>query len=156
MDFTEAYPDGKYLDSTELIGKETTIMILDVTLETIDDQRRDTSNDSPMPVVRAYGIDKPWIISAKVNYKSIARLAGSQDTDKWKGTLVTLHAIIDRFFGVKQSATRVLPIVNNVDQFLEQAKTIDDLKKRHKMLGNRSKVELVKQIIAKRWPNTTK
>lgn len=156
MDFKEAYPDGKYLDSTELIGNETTIMILDVTLETIEDQRRDTSNDKPMPVVRAYGIDKPWIISAKVNYKSIARLASSQDTEKWKGTLVTLHSIIDNFFGVKQSATRVLPIVDNIDQFLEQAKTIEDLKTRHKMLGSRSKVELVKQIIAKRWPTTTK
>ncbi len=99
MDYRTAFP-SKYLKAEDLGGARVVVEIADVRVVEIGADRR----------LCASFIDRGKALPLnRVNATTIAELAGSPDTDHWRGLRVTLFATPVMFQGRTVSAVRVGP-----------------------------------------------
>ena len=89
---------SRYLKAHELQGKEPTVTIARVALE------RAYKSGDVLVIVYFLGKAKGLKLNLTMS-REIARIAGSEDTDHWKGTVVQLFATTERF------ADQIHPVV---------------------------------------------
>lgn len=101
---------NRYLKSGDLRGKEVTLTIANVQMETL--QRLDGGEDRS-PIVyfeemkgREHEEDRKVLVLNKTNASAIATLYG-KSTDRWQGKRITLHAVMVKAWGTMVEAIRV-------------------------------------------------
>jgi len=99
MNIHEAFP-SHYLKASDLGDKEPIVSIDRVELEAV-------GRDKEMkPVVYFAGKEKGIVLN-KTNSKKIAQIAGSPDTDDWRGVKVILYATETEFGGETVECIRI-------------------------------------------------
>lgn len=101
MNINTAFP-SKYLKAADLNGSATTVTIERVELEDVGQG----AQKARKPVVYFVGKQKAMVLN-KTNATMIAKIAGSDDTDHWTGTVIRLIAAEVEFQGELTQALRV-------------------------------------------------
>ena len=97
MNITSAFP-STYLKAADLQGRRATVTIDKVVMEDIGGEHK--------PVVKFQGKDRGIVLN-KTNAAMIAEIAGSEETDDWKGVKVTLYPTKTDFQGKRVDCIRV-------------------------------------------------
>jgi hypothetical protein len=95
MRISSAFP-SKYLKAADLHGKQATVVISHVTMETIGDDER--------PILYFSGKEKGLVLN-KTNANTIANVFGD-DTEDWRGGEIILFDTIVDFQGKSMPAIR--------------------------------------------------
>ena len=142
MKWNELYP-GDYLQSISLLGHPVTTMILDVKKEMVENKQNNISEEK----VVLYLHNLPKMVCNKTNAKRIAQKAMSNETDDWKGIVITLYSQQGTWFGEEGTAVRVKQGPEKVIPFLTEAQDLKELEIRHKLLGDKSDTPTVNRLI---------
>ena len=86
MKITQIYPD-KWLAAKHLQGRSVTVAIVAATVEQLFNTR--TKKHEPKFVLQFHGKQLRMILN-KTQAETLATIAGSDDSDDWKGHLITL------------------------------------------------------------------
>ena len=97
MRTSEAFPSN-YLKASDLNGRAVRVTIESVSMEKIGDDRK--------MVLHFVGKDKGLVLN-KTNANRIVEAVGSDETDDWEGTRITLYACKVDFQGKRVDAIRV-------------------------------------------------
>lgn len=97
MNINGAFP-STYLKAADLQGRRATVAIDKVVMEDIGGEHK--------PVVKFQGKDRGIVLN-KTNAAMIAEIAGSEETDDWKGVKVTLYPTKTDFQGKRVDCIRV-------------------------------------------------
>ena len=98
MKIGEAFP-SKYLKAADLQGKRVNVTIANVALENIGD-------DEGKAVVYFQGKDKGMVLN-KTNANMIVEIAGTEETNDWRGVTIALFTARVDFQGKRVDAIRV-------------------------------------------------
>ena len=99
MKIGAAFP-GQFLKAADLQGKRVQVIIESVELEDIGGETK--------PVVHFQGKERGLVLN-KTNSNAIWALAGTDETDDWKGTACTLYPSKTDFQGKRVDCLRVDP-----------------------------------------------
>ena len=99
MNINSAFP-SKFIKSGDLNESAVVVTIADVKIEEVG---RDKESK---PVVYFVGKQKGLVLN-RVNSKKIAEIAGSQDTEDWPGTKITIFPTTTDFGGEEVECIRV-------------------------------------------------
>jgi hypothetical protein len=105
MNINAAFP-SKYLKESDLNGAQPIVTIDRVVMENIGQG----SNQENKPIVYFQGKSKGLVLN-KTNGTMISRIAGTPDTDRWKGIKVRLVSAEVEFQGQPVSAIRVREVL---------------------------------------------
>ena len=97
MNINGAFP-STYLKAADLQGRRVTVAINTVKMEDIGGDHK--------PVVSFAGKDKGLVLN-KTNANMIAEIAGTDETDDWKGVRIVLYPTKTDFQGKRVDAIRV-------------------------------------------------
>lgn len=97
MNINGAFPSS-YLKAADLQGRRVIVAIDKVVMEDIGGEHK--------PVVKFQGKDRGIVLN-KTNAAMIAEIAGSDETDDWKGVKVTLYPTKTDFQGKRVDCIRV-------------------------------------------------
>jgi hypothetical protein len=97
MNITSAFP-STFLKAADLQGKRVTVSIDKVVMEDIGGEHK--------PVVKFQGKDRGIVLN-KTNAQMIAEIAGTDETDDWKGVKVVLYPTKTDFQGKRVDCIRV-------------------------------------------------
>jgi hypothetical protein len=97
MNINGAFPSS-YLKAADLQGKRVTASIDKVVMEDIGGEHK--------PVVKFQGKDRGIVLN-KTNAQMIAEIAGTDETDDWKGVKVVLYPTKTDFQGKRVDCIRV-------------------------------------------------
>jgi len=99
MDIGKVFP-GRYIKVGDLDGRDVVVVIKDVKLESVG------QGQQSKPVAYFRGTDKGLVLNV-TNSKRIAAIAGSNNTDDWRGTKITLYGTETEFQGDVVECIRV-------------------------------------------------
>ena len=99
MKIGAAFP-GQFLKAADLQGKRVQVTIESVDLEDIGGETK--------PVVHFMGKERGLVLN-KTNSNAIWAIAGTDETDDWKGTVITLYPSKTDFQGKRVDCLRVDP-----------------------------------------------
>lgn len=99
MDIGKVFP-GRYIKVGDLDGRDVVVTIKDVKLESVG------QGQQSKPVAYFKGTDKGLVLNV-TNSKRIATIAGSNNTDDWRGTKITLYGTETEFQGDVVECIRV-------------------------------------------------
>ena len=97
MNISSAFP-STFLKAADLGGKRVTVVIDKVVMEDIGGEHK--------PVVKFQGKERGVVLN-KTNASMIAEIAGTDETDDWKGIKVVLYPTKTEFQGKRVDCIRV-------------------------------------------------
>lgn len=97
MNINGAFPSN-YLKAADLQGRRVTVTIDKVVMEDIGGEHK--------PVVKFQGKDRGIVLN-KTNANTIVEIAGTDETDDWRGVKVTLYPTKTEFQGKRVDCIRV-------------------------------------------------
>ena len=98
---SELYP-SKYLSAGDLQNKEAVATIVDVSFEEFENDGKKQTK----PLCHFQGSEKALVLN-KTNALEIGRIAGSDDTDNWKGATVCLYPAMVQFGNKMTESIRI-------------------------------------------------
>lgn len=104
MKLTDAYP-SKWLKAEDLEDGDMVVVINDVRFEEFTDPK--TKRPDNKPVIYFEGKDSKPMVLNKTNFKVIAQVLGSDDSDDWIGKRIALYATKVESFGEMTLGIRV-------------------------------------------------
>lgn len=102
--YRENFP-SKWLSAIDLHGRAHPVRIHRVTQEVVKDRNGD---ETIKPCIEFEGANKKLIMNL-TNCRSVAEIAGSDDTDEWPGAIVELYTARVMAFGEEVDAVRIRP-----------------------------------------------
>ena len=100
--YTEFFP-SRYVKAEDLGNSRPIVTIRTVTSEDFPDGRK--------PVVHFVEPNiKPLVLSARINARSIAQIAGTDDYTKWGGVQIQLYASTTEVHGEMKACIRIEPV----------------------------------------------
>lgn len=97
MNIQTAFP-SRYLKAADLGDKHPVVTIADVVMEEIGDDK--------LPVLTMRGKDKALVLN-RTNSNMIAEIAGTFETDQWRGVQIQLYATKTDYQGKRVACVRV-------------------------------------------------
>ena len=97
MNISSAFP-SQFLKAADLQGKRVTVTIDKVVMEDIGGE--------PKPIVKFQGKDRGVVLN-RTNSNMISEIAGTEETDDWKGVKVVLYPTKTDFQGKRVDCIRV-------------------------------------------------
>lgn len=97
MNIDSAFP-SKYLKASDLGAARPIVTIASVAMEEVGDDK--------LPVLKMVGKDKAFVLN-RTNASMIAEIAGTNETEQWRGVRIQLYATKTDFGGKRVDCVRV-------------------------------------------------
>lgn len=97
MNIDSAFP-SKYLKAADLGAARPVVTIASVSMEEVGDDK--------LPVLKLVGKDKALVLN-RTNSSMIAEIAGTNETDNWRGVKIQLYATKTDFGGKRVDCVRI-------------------------------------------------